>query len=404
MHVTAIIAAGGRGARFGGSVPKQLIELGGRTILQRTVDAFDLHPRVDRIIVALPTEWVGEKGRYVRGGLKPLQVVSGGVDRQASVASAFENIAALGLRDVFELHPSPGDVILVHDGARPLVSAALIDRMIDAAAAGGAAIPALPASDTVKSGRTEGTTTVVDRTLPRHAIYLAQTPQAFRYEVLSAAVAFGRAGHQGTDEAALAESAGYAVHLVDGESRNIKITTPEDLELARGWLAADEQLRSRMIRIGTGYDLHTLVENRPLVLGGVTIPFALGLAGHSDADAVCHAIADAVLGAAAVGDIGQHFPDTDAMWRNADGMTFVAAAREIVRRAGFEVYNVDAVVIAEAPKLAPYVDEVRTNLAAWLGVDRSRVSVKAKTNEGVDATGEGRAIAVHAIAMLREIR
>jgi len=387
VHVSAIIAAGGRGARLGGDRPKQFLSLGGRPVLQRSVDAFVLSDRIADVVVALPRGLVDEAPDYLRGCAKPVEIVEGGERRQDSVANAFALVAGRA------------DVVVIHDAARPLVSADLIRRTVDAAAECGAAIAALPATDTVKRG--DASRIIVD-TLPRGEIFLAQTPQAFRVGVLRDALALASRSADATDEAALAEQAGHRVRLIDGDQRNLKITGADDLEMAERLIGAP--LRSLAdatpLRIGNGYDLHRLVAGRRLILGGVIIPFEKGLDGHSDSDAVCHAVTDAVLGGAAAGDIGRHFPDTDAAWKDADSLALLGRAARIVAEAGFSVVNVDVVVIAERPKLAPYVDAMRANLARVLGVEVDRVSVKGKTNEGVDSTGAGASIAVHAVALV----
>lgn len=378
MHVSAIIAAGGRGARLGAGRPKQLLLLGGLPILQRSVDALLAHPQIRDLVVALPPELAAAPPGYLLGREKPLVVVEGGDRRQDSVANAFARV------------PARADVVVIHDAARPLVSADLIDRTIAAAIADGAAVAAVPATDTVK--RSDGAGRVAE-TLPREQVYLAQTPQAFRVAVLRDALA---AGGDATDEAALAERAGHPVRLVEGEAANLKITTPEDLRAAERAVAGTVP----SIRIGQGYDLHRLVAGRALVLGGVTIPFDLGLAGHSDADIVCHAVTDAVLGAAGLGDIGRHFPDSDPRWKGADSVALLAAGWAIVREAGYMVINVDVTVIAERPKLAPYADAMRAHLAGALGCAVTQVSVKAKTNEGVESMGTGQSMAAHAVALI----
>jgi 2-C-methyl-D-erythritol 4-phosphate cytidylyltransferase/2-C-methyl-D-erythritol 2,4-cyclodiphosphate synthase len=349
-------------------------------ILQRSVDAFLRCDMVSSLVVALPSDLAASPPAYLRGGAKPIQIVDGGQRRQDSVARAFAAVA------------ERADVVVIHDAARPLVSDAVIRRTIDAAARTGAAIAAVRASDTVKRG--DASQRIVE-TLPRDDIYLAQTPQAFRTAVLRDALGFA---DDATDEAALAERAGYAVRLVEGDVRNLKITTPEDLAMAEHLLGGAAPASA--LRIGNGYDLHTLVAGRPLILGGVTIPFEKGLQGHSDADAVCHAVTDAILGAAAAGDIGRHFPDTDPAWKDANSIDLLRHAAGIVRDAGFDVANVDIVVIAQRPKMAPHVDGMRANLAHALGCDASQISVKGKTNEGVDSTGAGESIAVHAVALL----
>ena len=291
MYVTAIIAAGGRDERVGAGQPKQLLEIGGQTILERSVNAFLTHDAVDEVVVALQKEMAVQPPAYLINRAKPLSIVAGGARRQDSVAAAFRVVS------------DRSDVVVVHDAARPFASSDLIARTIAAAAESGAALAALEARDTVK----QVAGGVVSATLDRRTIFLAQTPQAFRRDVLRDALAITS---DATDEAALAEQAGHAVRIVAGEASNIKITTPEDLVIAEA-IGGGGSKPARTGRAGLGYDLHRLVDGRPLILGGVTIPFERGLAGHSDADAICHAVTDAILGAAGAGDIGRHFPDTD---------------------------------------------------------------------------------------------
>ena len=388
LRIVAIIAAGGQGNRLGAGAPKQFLEIGGRTMLDRSIAAFDAHPRVAALVVALPAAVMADPPACLGACAKPLQLVAGGERRQDSVARAFEAIEP------------PADVVVVHDAARPFVDAATIDRTIDAAIESGAAIAALPSRDTVKLARDDAAGAWVAETIPRERVWLAQTPQAFRRDVLAAALGLGARGGHGTDEAALAEQAGRTVRLVEGDPRNIKITTQADLELARTTFAREAQPHDVNLRIGMGYDSHRLVQGRPLVLGGVAIPHTSGLAGHSDADALCHAITDAVLGAAALGDIGRHFPDTDPRWRDADSLDLLRRATSLVRDAGFNVVNVDTVVIADQPKLAPFADAMRARLAEALELDAGAVSVKGKTNEGMGETGRGEGIAVHAVALV----
>jgi 2-C-methyl-D-erythritol 4-phosphate cytidylyltransferase / 2-C-methyl-D-erythritol 2,4-cyclodiphosphate synthase len=409
LFVSAIIAAGGRGERLGGARPKQLLAVADREILDRSVSTFVRHPRVQQIVVALPAELVADPPAYLIGQAKPIAIVAGGARRQESVANGF---AAADSR---------ADVILIHDAARPFASPALIDRTIDAACQVGAALAAVQAHDTVKHARRDG---VVGRTIPREEIFLAQTPQGFRREVLRDALALAEREHiEATDEAALAERAGHRVQLVEGESTNIKITTADDLPIAEaiarsieafpregrpaeGFAPQPEMLVDRhanvaVARVGTGYDLHRLVEGRPLVLGGITLPSQRGALGHSDADVVCHAATDAVLGAAAAGDIGRHFPDSDPQWKDASSLDLLARAAAIARGAGLEVGNLDVTVLLESPKIEQHIDAMRSAVARALGVDEAQVSIKGKTNEGVDAVGRGEAIAAHAVALLR---
>ena len=387
MFVSAIIAAGGAGRRLGAAKPKQLLDIGGGSMLQHSVQAFLRHPRISEIVLVKPAGTQSLPVIIDRGldGLDPSRVaairtVDGGERRQDSVAKGFDAVS------------SSADVVLIHDAARPFVSAALIDATIEAAAVHGAAIAALQSKDTVK--RVDAG--VIVDTIPREEVYLAQTPQGFRRDVLAAAVAVGRSGVEATDEAALAERAGYRVHVVDGDPANVKITTEEDLRAARARSSA-----AATTRAGTGYDLHRLVEGRPLVVGGVTIPFDKGPLGHSDGDVACHAATDAILGAACLGDIGRHFPDTDPRWKGADSIGLLGEAARMVREAGYIVSNLDITVVLERPKIKDAIEEMRGRLASALDIDVGKVSVKGKTNEGVDAVGRGEAIAAHAVALLR---
>lgn len=363
-------------------MPKQLLPLAGRPILQRSLEAFLRHPRITDIVVALPAELLAVPPAYLVSAAKPIALVEGGGRRQDSVALAFARV------------PADAEVVVVHDAARPFVSDSLITRTLDAAVVDGAAIAAVAATDTVKRGNDQR---LIVGTVPRGEIFLAQTPQAFRTGVLRTALTRADGAFYATDEAALVERGGHPVRLVEGDPRNVKITTAADVELAERLLAP---AAGSVARIGAGYDLHRLIAGRRLVLGGVGIPFEKGLAGHSDADAVCHALTDAVLGAVAAGDIGRHFPDTEARWKDADSLALLARAAEIVADAGFVVGNVDVVVIAERPRLAPHVDAMRANLATALAVTPGQVSVKGKTNEGVGSIGAGESIAVHAVALL----
>lgn len=381
MHVTAIVAAGGRGLRLGADRPKQFLEIGGRSILETSVAALAASGRINEIIVALPADHLTTAAKGWTALSAPITFVAGGARRQDSVANAFAKASPIA------------DVVVIHDAARPFVTRDVIARTIDAAHIHGAAIAAIAVRDTVKQAgdqRDDGSRPI-RATIPRDTIFLAQTPQAFRRDVLARAL---DEGHiiDATDEAMLVERLGLPVHVVDGDPRNIKITTPEDLASARA--------SSGVMRIGNGYDLHTLVAGRPLILAGVTIPFELGLSGHSDADIVCHAVTDAILGAGNLGDIGRMFPDTDQKWKGANSITLLEGAVERVHEAGYRISNVDVTVIAQKPKLLPYLDQMRANLAAALRVDVNAVSVKGKTNEGVDSMGRGESMAAHAVALL----
>jgi 2-C-methyl-D-erythritol 4-phosphate cytidylyltransferase/2-C-methyl-D-erythritol 2,4-cyclodiphosphate synthase len=391
MFVSAILAAGGRGTRLGAATPKQMLSLGERTILQRSFDIVDRHDRIDEIVIALPPDLAWSPPAYLISARKPVRIVDGGNRRQDSVANAFAQVSR------------SATIIVIHDAARPFATEDLFTRVIEAAAKGGAAIAALQASDTVKEATAAPGVRIVARTIDRESVYMAQTPQAFTRDVLEHAIALGRESlGPATDEASLAEQAGHSVRLVDGEPTNIKITTQHDLDVSNAFLGSRQQM-STPTRIGTGYDLHRLEAGRPLIIGGVQIPHETGLAGHSDADVLCHAVTDAILGAAAAGDIGQHFPDTDSKWKGANSIELLKAAVSIVRAAGYTLVNVDAVVIAERPKIAPHIAAMRANLAQAIGIDVSAIGVKGKTNEQVDALGRNEAIAVHAVALIRHV-
>ncbi len=381
--------------RFGADRPKQFLEIGGRSILELSVAALAASDRIQDIVVALPEEHLDAGGKALRQAIgRPITVVAGGARRQDSVTNAFAKTS------------QEADIILIHDAARPFVTRDVINRAIDGAQNHGAAIAAIGVRDTVKQAgdaNADGSR-LIRATIPRDSVFLAQTPQAFRRELLARALAEG-GEVDATDEAMLVERLGLPVHVVEGDARNVKITTPDDLAAAKAAAlrtsrSESEGFSPRLMRVGTGYDLHRLVAGRPLILAGVTIPFELGLDGHSDADIVCHAVTDAILGAAGAGDIGRMFPDTDPKWQGANSIELLKGAAAKVRESGYVVSNVDVTVIAQQPKLLPHLEAMRGNLAAALGIDPSAVSVKGKTNEGVDSMGRGESMACHAVALI----
>lgn len=379
MRAAAVIVAGGLGTRMGAGRPKQLLEVAGRTLLQHSVSLLDMHPAVQELVVVLPESLVADAPSLVGQTRKPCRAVAGGARRQDSVR--------LGVAAT-----SPAsELVLIHDAARPFASAAMIDRVIDATMATGVAIPALASRDTVKRRALDSG--LVMESVPRAEVWLAQTPQGVRRDVWAVLAPLGAGEREATDESMLAEWAGVPVMIVEGDERNVKITTPDDLAKARAQAAV-------LPRVGSGYDLHRLVEGRPLVLAGIVLPFERGPLGHSDGDVLCHALTDAILGAAGQGDIGRHFPNTDPAWKGAPGLDLLARAVAIVAAAGFVPASADVTIILERPKLSPVVDAMREKVAAVLGVPLSAVSIKGKTNEGVDAVGRGEAIAAHAVAVL----
>jgi 2-C-methyl-D-erythritol 4-phosphate cytidylyltransferase/2-C-methyl-D-erythritol 2,4-cyclodiphosphate synthase len=383
MSVGVVIVAAGQGARLGGTTPKQFLHVGGQTMLQRTVACFDRHAEIDEIVVVLPADLVAEGSSRVGPTARGCRVVAGGARRQDSVR---QGLGAL----------SPAvDVVLVHDGARPFVDDGLISRVIQGVRTTGAVVPAIPARDTVK--RLPPGTSVVRETIAREEIWLAQTPQGFSRAIIEETAGLSADHEMATDDGSLAERLGHPVTVVPGSERNVKITTMDDLIAARAAVAVPP-------RVGTGYDLHRLVPGRALVLAGITIPFERGPLGHSDGDVVCHALVDAMLGAAGAGDIGGHFPNNDPAWAGAAGLDLLERARTIVAERGWTVASADVTVVLERPRLAPHIEGIRRALAGTLLVDVDAVSVKGKTNEGVDAVGQGEAIASHAVAVLSRTR
>ena len=398
--VYALIPAAGRAARFnrssgkdGSAGNKLFASLLGQPVLRWAVEAFAAHPDVDGVVVVAAPDEVAACREALTGLPNVLAIVPGGATRQASVA--------MGL---FTLGGAPDDLILVHDGARPLVTAEVISRCLEAARQQGNAVAALPVADTLKAVDDAQT---VQRTVDREGLWAVQTPQAFTVSDLYDAHAQARdAGWLGTDEASLVEMFGVApVHLVPGDPANFKITRPEDLALAEAVLSARASTlmpQTPQIRVGFGYDIHPLLEGRPLMLGGVSIPSPRGLDGHSDADVLLHALCDALLGAAGLPDIGHLFPNTDPAYKNISSLVLLRHVAARLTEGGFTVSNVDMTLIAEAPKIAPYVDPMRDAIAEALALDPSRVGLKATTNEGLGSLGRGEGMAAHAVALLLE--
>lgn len=381
--VAALIVAAGSGTRFGGDLPKVFVPLSGVPVLTWSLRAFADHPEIDAIAVVVAEDFVAQAKALCEAELAiPWVVTAGGTERRASVCN--------GLRALQQFHP---DMVAIHDGARPLVSAAVISDSIAVARECGAALATVGVVDTVKQVDTDR---CIIATLDRSQLQLAQTPQTFRYElILQAHERAETEGWEVTDDAMLVERLGHPVYASRGDWRNLKITVPEDLLMAQRIMK-----QSPAPRIGHGFDLHRLVEGRRLVLGGVQIDHDRGLLGHSDADAALHAISDALLGAAALGDIGQHFPDTDPAYKDADSLHLLTAVASLVRQSGFEIGNIDVTIIAQAPRLAPHMPAMREATATALGIPPSLINYKATTTEKLGPIGEGRAIAAEAVALL----
>ncbi len=392
----ALIPAAGRAARFntdagsdsGGGGNKVFAPLAGRPLLRWTVEAFAAHPGIDGILVVAGAGEVARCREALEGVDKILSIIPGGETRQASVA--------IGL---FTLGGAADDMVLVHDGARPLVTPDIIIRCLDGARDFGNAVAALPVSDTLKAADDRQT---VQRTVDREGVWAVQTPQAFRVATLfDAHIAARDRGWVGTDEASLVEMFGdEPVHLVLGAPDNFKVTRPDDLKLAAAVLRARSGEQMAQTRIGFGYDIHPLTEGRRLMLGGVAIPSPRGLDGHSDADVLLHALCDALLGAAGLPDIGSLFPNTDPAYKGIASLELLRQVWERVGAAGYQVGNVDLTLIAEAPKIAPYVPQMRALIAQALHIEPAHVGIKATTNEGLGSLGRGEGIAAHAVAAI----
>ena len=383
-RVAAVVVAAGRGQRVGGDVPKQYRSIAGEPVIRPALAAFLTHPQIHAVQPVIHAQ-DAEAFRAATTGLQGLSPVWGGATRQASVRAGLEALRAVG-----------PDFVLIHDAARPFLTGALITRAIDAAAEHRAAVPAVAVADTVKKVDERETVT---ETLDRSRLRLVQTPQAFAFDlIIEAHVRAAAAGREDfTDDAALAEWAGHRVTVFPGEATNVKLTTNDDFiraEAIRMAALAD-------VRTGNGFDVHAFGDGDHVMLGGVRIPHARGLTGHSDADVVLHALVDAVLGALADGDIGSHFPPNDPQWRGASSDRFLAFACERVRARSGMIAHLDATVVCEAPRVAPHRDAMRARIAAIAGIPIERVGVKATTSEKLGFTGRGEGIVAMATATVR---
>ena len=391
----ALVPCAGMGIRAGTSEPKQYAQVAGRALVAHTLRALAQVRRLRSVLIVLADDdAVFERQVPEFSGERCWCVRRGGATRARTVANGLLALSEHGAGD--------DDWVLVHDAARALIEPAWIDRLIDAClddTVGG--LLALPVADTLKAERDGRSATTVDRS----GKWAAQTPQMFRIGVLRDALA--RAGDAVTDEAGAIEAIGLSPKLVMGDAVNIKVTWPEDLARAQTLLAAragrsgHTATGAGQLRIGEGWDVHALVAGRPLVLGGVTIPHSHGLLAHSDGDALVHAVIDALLGAAALGDIGRHFPDTDEAFRGADSIALLGEAGQRVRAAGYHLVNIDSTVVAQEPRLSSHIDAMRARIATALALDLACVNVKAKTAEKIGPVGEGLAIEARAICLLQ---
>ncbi|HEX5258137.1 MAG TPA: bifunctional 2-C-methyl-D-erythritol 4-phosphate cytidylyltransferase/2-C-methyl-D-erythritol 2,4-cyclodiphosphate synthase [Sphingomicrobium sp.] len=375
MTVTALIVAAGTGSRMGGEVPKQYRPLGGKPVLRWAVESLIRHPalRTTRVVVGR-----GQQGTASAAvsGLDVGALIEGGVERADSVRAGLAAIE--------------GDAVLVHDAARPFCPSAVVDRLIANLEFYDGAAPVLPVDDALsRLGE------VLEAPVDRSGLVRVQTPQAFRLEGLRAA--YERwSGPSPTDETSVARAAGMRVAGVAGDPALEKLTLPADFDRAEQWLAGRLSPRT-----GTGFDVHAFAGEGPIMLGGIEVPHSRGLAGHSDADVVLHAITDALLGAAASGDIGEHFPPSDPRWKGAASSLFLAHAVELLRERGAIIDHVDCTIIAEAPKVGPHRDAMRAHIAEIMGLSIDQVSIKATTTDGLGFTGRREGIAAQAVASVR---
>lgn len=378
MKIAALIVAAGKGERAGGGVPKQFREIGGISLVSHAVDAFRRHPQICEIWIVIgdsqrPQLEVALAGRPVSA------VIPGGSERQHSVRAGIEAVAAAG----------GCDIVLIHDAARPFLPIEVIDRLLDALDSHDGAVPALPVADTLAHGARE-----LGDVVARDGLYRIQTPQAFRFDAILAAHRSWNAP-PATDDAQLLRAAGMNVAMIAGSADLEKVTTASDFARSEALYAA-----AMTSRTGLGFDVHRLEPGPELWLCGVRVPHDKGLSGHSDADVALHAITDALLGAAALGDIGDHFPPSDPQWRGAASHLFLTHARDLIASLGARIDHIDVTIICEAPRIGPHREAMRARVAELLRLPTSAVSVKATTTERLGFTGRGQGIAAQAVTTI----
>jgi 2-C-methyl-D-erythritol 4-phosphate cytidylyltransferase/2-C-methyl-D-erythritol 2,4-cyclodiphosphate synthase len=375
VTVTALIVAAGKGERLGGDVPKQFRPIAGKPVLRWAVEALAAHPSIDAVRMVVGA---GQQDRAcsVLEGIDVGELIEGGPERPDSVLN--------GLKAIGE------GTVLVHDAARPFCPPAVVDRLLDALEGHDGAVPVLSVTDTLAQGGA-----ILEARVDRQRLLRVQTPQAYRVEDLL--YAYEEAGiSSATDESSVMLVAGLKIAAVEGDAMLEKLTTPAD------WQRAEAIIAGRMIsRTGMGFDVHAFAGEGPIMLGGIAVPHGRGLAGHSDADVVLHAITDALLGAAGLGDIGEHFPPSDPRWKGAASDLFLAHAAELIRGRGGAIDHVDCTIIAEEPKVGPRRSAIRARIAEILRLDLTQVSVKATTTEGLGFTGRREGMAAQAVASIR---
>jgi len=384
MKVAVLIVAAGRGHRVDADVPKQYIPLCGKAVLYHTIEAFQQVPYVDVIQTVIHPNDHDFYHKAIQD-LRLLPPVNGGTTRQQSV---MRGLQGLGLHEP--------DLVLIHDAARPFITPGHIENIIVAAAEYGAVIPVLPMTDTVKQIDAHG----IMQTLDRSTLVRAQTPQAFRFKLIFMAHR-KMEGRELTDDSAIAEACGIRITTLPGDEENFKITTAQDLKKAQNIMNHMTRKNLTDIRTGLGFDVHAFEDGDHVILGGITIPHDHKLKGHSDADVALHAITDALLGAIGGGDIGSHFPPGDDKWRDASSCIFLKHAHKLLEEKQGVISNIDLTIICEAPKIGPHVTAIRGNISEILGLEPTRVSIKATTTERLGFTGRGEGIAAQAIVTVR---
>ena len=374
---SAIITAAGSGTRM--NTDKMLMPILGKSVISHTVEVFTNCGFFDEIIVLASKDNIDKMKALFEN--TPVIVAEGGATRGESVVRG--------------LKKAKSKFVLIHDGARPLITKDIIEKTAEECIISGCAAVGVTPKDTVKTA----SDSFITDTVPRESCILIQTPQGFKKDELMKA--YEKHGTAETDDCGVMEKMGAKIKIVTGSYENLKLTTPEDV------LTAERILKKRNgetekipMRIGTGFDTHRLTEGRDLIIGGVNIPYEKGLLGHSDADVLIHAVIDSLLGAAALGDIGTHFPDTDEKYKGISSMKLLSHTAELIEKAGYKIGNIDTTLIAQAPKMAPYIKEMEENLAKALGIDKSQVSVKAKSNEKMGFTGRGEGIEARAISLI----
>ena len=383
--ISCILLAAGAGRRMGYTENKVCMPLGQYTVLQWNLHHMKQWEGLEEVIVVVSEQDQLSIQEQVEAMQVPwmVQYVIGGAERQDSVAAGLSQVS------------NGAEIVLVHDGARPLANKELAHRVVEGAKVYGAAVPAIPVVDTIKRVNAKG---YVEETLVRSELYGMQTPQGFQTAILLDAYVYAEEHrYKGTDDVSLVEFQGNPVHIVEGDRKNIKLTVPEDVAIAKKYLGVES-----MMRIGYGYDIHRFKEGRPCVLGGVTIDSPIGPDGHSDADVLIHALMDAMLGAAGMRDIGYYFPPEDDAFKGISSRLLLEKVVQLLKDSNFGIYNADIMVIAEAPKLKPHIEKMKENLSVDLGIPLSRISIKATTNEGLGALGRTEGIAAQAVVSMYE--